>query len=106
MVPWSMIGEWAEDVFHGKGTLVQGLLKCSGSFVSGELHGNARGENKQTRSSYVAEWRCGQRHGHGSYVLPYNQGTYDGDWRRDHRTGFRTLTLAGEEWETHGYQRY
>ena len=36
--------------------------------------------------------------GHGTHVVPYNQGMYDGEWKRDYRSGFGKLTLAVDEW--------
>ena len=47
-----------QTTFHGKGKLVRGLWKCSSSLLSGQLHGNKQWENRETKSSYVGEWRC------------------------------------------------
>ncbi|MDB5282391.1 MAG: repeat protein [Bacteroidota bacterium] len=93
-------GEWANDTYNGKGTLVNGSEKYVGNFVDGEKSGHGI-STSATGDKFDGEWKNNKKRGQGTFIKA-NGDKYEGEWLNDMMNGAGTYTtLTGEIFTGH-----
>ena len=74
------VGEWKNDMRHGKGTNLFKGIKYVGEWKAGKFDGNGT-MTYPNGMKYVGEFKNDKRHGKGTFILP-NGKKFTGEWRK------------------------
>ena len=82
------IGQWKNDLFHGKGTMYysNGKIKYEGDWINDAEEGNGKYicENGEY---YIGLFKNGLKHGRGTEYFSDGKIMYEGDWINDKKEG-------------------